>query len=331
MRPLVSIIIPCLNAAPWLAETLSSCLAQSYQNIEVIYVDNGSTDGSHDIAKGFGCSKVQVLRCECLGASAARNYGLAHAQGDFIQYLDADDLLAADKIEVQLKRLGKEPDGMIASGPWTRFIDNPGASSFDPQPVWNDSSALDFLVSSWRGGGMMPLFSWLSPRKQIETAGAWDERLTTNDDGEYFTRVLLASAGIKFCDKAKGYYRSGISTSLSRRTCRRSVESDFAALQLSCNRLLYSVDSMEVRQACAAAYQRFVYRYFPDYHDLTYEAERIVSSLGGSDLRFDGGRKVQIFCSIFGWKIVRRLQRIKQSKACRNIDNLSAIKPANFT
>ena len=99
-QPLVSILIPCYNSEKWLAETLESALAQTWQNKEIIVVDDGSTDSSLEIAKTFESNKVKVLRQDNRGASAARNLGLTNAQGDFIQYLDADDLLSEDKISL---------------------------------------------------------------------------------------------------------------------------------------------------------------------------------------------------------------------------------------
>ena len=91
-QPLVSILIPCYNSEKWLAETLESALAQTWQNKEIIVVDDGSSDGSLSIAQKFSSSKVAVISQKNRGASSARNLALGKAQGDFIQYLDADDL-----------------------------------------------------------------------------------------------------------------------------------------------------------------------------------------------------------------------------------------------
>lgn len=103
MEPLVSILIPCYNAEKWLAETLESALAQTWDNIEIIVVDDGSTDKSLAVAKQFEPDGVKVISQANKGASAARNRAFQESQGDFIQYLDADDLLVPDKIELQVK------------------------------------------------------------------------------------------------------------------------------------------------------------------------------------------------------------------------------------
>jgi glycosyltransferase involved in cell wall biosynthesis len=97
----VSVVIPCFNAASFLEETLRSVLAQTHAPVEVIVVDDGSTDGSAAVAAAFG-PKVHVITQENRGESAARNVGMDHCRGDWIAFLDADDVWQPDKLERQL-------------------------------------------------------------------------------------------------------------------------------------------------------------------------------------------------------------------------------------
>src|SRR5471032_51895 len=90
-QPLVSVIIPCFNAAPWLAGTIESALSQTWPRTEIIIIDDGSTDQSVAVARQFESGRVRLLSQENAGAGMARNAGIAIAQGDFMQYLDADD------------------------------------------------------------------------------------------------------------------------------------------------------------------------------------------------------------------------------------------------
>src|SRR5262249_27077850 len=154
--------------------------------------------------------------------------------------------------------------------------------------------------------GMMPSFAWLTPRAVIEKAGPWNERLSLNDDGEFFCRVVLASAGILFCNEARGYYRSSAEKTLSRRHDRDAVVSGYLAIDLSCQRLLQQSDSPEVRRACATHYQRFVFDAYPDAPDLVAAAQRQASMLGGSALNLGGGRTFKIISAAFGWKFAKR-------------------------
>ena len=137
MNPLVSILIPCHNAAPWLAETLESALAQTWQNLEIIVVDDGSTDESLSVAQQFNQRNLQIIPQHNQGAAAARNRALEAAQGEVIQYLDADDMLAPDKIEQQMAMLQAHPNCLI-SGAWTRFHRHYEDAVFTPEPLWQD-------------------------------------------------------------------------------------------------------------------------------------------------------------------------------------------------
>ncbi len=307
---LVSILIPCYNAEGWVAETLQSIIAQTWKYKEIIVVDDGSTDKSLDIAKSFASSTVKIISQENLGASVARNRALQEAQGDYIQYLDADDLLAPDKIERQMQLLSQGYDNCVVAGEWARFYDSPIEAKFIPQPVWNDLSPIEWLICSWEGGGMMPLQAWLVPRPIAKAAGFWNESLSVNDDGEYFCRVLLASKGVKFCSGAKSYYRSGISGSLSRNNSRIALESAFQSIKFSSNYLLAVEDSPRTRHACATAFQRFIYSVYPEVPDLVKEAEMQVNSLGGSKLDPSGGLVFQMLKNILGWKLAKCIHKI---------------------
>jgi glycosyltransferase involved in cell wall biosynthesis len=306
MSPRVSIIIPCRNGVAWLGEAIESCLGQDWPNLQIIVVDNGSTDGSRELAKRYEARAVAVLACERAGASAARNVGLAHADGDLIQFLDADDLLDADKIRRQVERLNAAPAASVASGAWVRFARDPSEAVFTPEAVWRDFAPQDFLIASWLGGGMMPNFAWLTPRAVIERAGPWDESLSVNDDGEFFCRVGLASSGIVFCADARGYYRSAGAPTLSRRRDSQAHASAFTAVDLSCRHLLQRCDSAAAKKACATHYQRFAYDAYPQAAELVAQAEKRAMELGGSDLQAGGGPAFQMLARGFGWKLSKR-------------------------
>jgi glycosyltransferase involved in cell wall biosynthesis len=153
MRTLVSILIPCYNSANWISETLASALAQTWQNKEIIVVDDGSTDNSLAVAKSFESPIVKVISQENRGASAARNRALQESQGDFIQYLDADDLLAPDKIERQVQRLADGNSDCVAAGEWARFYKTHRQRlTLSPRTSLADMSPVDWLVCAWKGG-----------------------------------------------------------------------------------------------------------------------------------------------------------------------------------
>jgi len=311
---LVSILIPCHNAAPWLAETLESALAQSWRPTEVIVVDDGSADDSLAIARRFETRGVTILAQPNRGASAARNAAYRAARGEYIQFLDADDLLATDKIERQLRLLEAAPAGRIAAGPWGRFATDPASAIFTLEENWRSCPPIEWLALNFAGRGMMPPAAWLTPRDLIEAAGAWDERLTLNDDGEYFCRVLLAATGVEFCPDANSFYRSNLAGSLSTRRTDAAWQSAFLSHELCARHLLAREDSPRTGRACADLFQRLAFAMYPDCPALVRRCEEQARRYGGSFQRPGGGRIFQTLGRLIGWKRARQLQRLRQRK-----------------
>src|SRR5215470_11464279 len=105
MKPLISIIIPAFNAEEWVADAIESAVAQTWPRKEIIVVNDGSTDRTGEVARSFASQNVKVVSRENQGAAATRNHLYELSHGDYIQWLDADDLLAPDKVEKQLAAL----------------------------------------------------------------------------------------------------------------------------------------------------------------------------------------------------------------------------------
>jgi glycosyltransferase involved in cell wall biosynthesis len=308
MNPLVSVIIPCHNAAPWLGETIGSALVQTWPRTEVIVVDDGSSDNSLAIARTFEAQGVRVVDQANAGASAARNHGLRLAGGDFIQFLDADDLLEREKIARQMDVLAAAP-AAIAAGPWGRFDRDPATAIFTPEDNWRDSEPVEWLALNFAGRGMMPPAAWLVPRALATAAGPWDERLTLNDDGEYFCRVMLKSTAVRFCAGARSFYRSNLPGSLSRRRSEAAWHSAFLSHERCVQEVLAREDSARTRRAGADLFQRLAYTIYPDCPELVADCESRARQLGGSTLRAEGGKAFQGLARIIGWKAARRAVR----------------------
>ncbi len=309
MTPLVSIIIPCYNAERWLAATLESALTQTWPHTEIILVNDGSRDGSLAVAQRFAARGVQVIDQPNAGASAARNHGLRLARGDLIQFLDADDLISAEKLGAQVELLRARPAGTVATCAWGRFQDDPATARFVDEAVFRDFAPVDFLVLAGDTGAMMHPSCWLLPRAVAERAGPWDETLSLNDDGEYFCRALLASTGMAFCPDGRSYYRSGLAGSLSQQRGDRARHSQFRSIELITSRLLAAEDSPRTRRAAANYFQRFIYDFFPAPAGLMQQAAARVTALGGATLGPPPmGARTAALASVLGWKNVWRLK-----------------------
>ena len=216
MKPLVSILIPAYNAEEWIADTIQSAIAQTWHRKEIIVVDDGSTDRTAEVARRFASKEVAVVSKENQGAAATRNHALRLSQGDYIQWLDADDLLAPDKIERQLAAL-RESDSrrILLSSSWAYFNYRTQRARFVPTSLWQDLSPVEWLLRKMGENLHMQTATWLTSRELTEAAGPWDTRLLSDDDGEYFCRVLLASEGTRFAPEARVFYRITQSSRLS--------------------------------------------------------------------------------------------------------------------
>src|SRR6266550_949310 len=205
LTPLVSILIPAFNAQEWISETLRSAIAQTWERKEIIVVDDGSTDNTVAIAAQFHTRGVRVVSQENQGAAAARNKAFSLSQGDYIQWLDADDLLAPDKIANQLESTSEKRT--LLSSAWGHFFYRYSKAQFKPTPLWCDLSPVEWLVRKMGQHCHMQTATWLVSRELTEAAGPFDTRLLSDDDGEYFCRVIMASDGIRFTSNARVYYR----------------------------------------------------------------------------------------------------------------------------
>jgi len=301
--PKVSVIIPVYNAAPWLQETIDSVLSQSWTNIELIVVDDGSTDISLEIVRRNGSARIKLLQQQNRGAAAARNAGLRVAGGEFIQFLDADDLLDSRKIEIQVERLLLSGAGCVANGPWTMFTDSHTGATVTPEPLWQDMSPVKWLRSLFLREGMMPIHAWLFPRRLLDQVGFWDERLTLNDDREFSCRAVAGASNVLFCQEAVCYYRRGISTSLSNAVSEEAWTSAFLAADLCVSALLNRDASGESRTAAATEYLGLIYSVYPEHHELRRHAEKCIENLQVDKVipPFAGSFTGTI-STLFGWK-----------------------------
>ncbi|MCF3648684.1 glycosyltransferase family A protein [Synoicihabitans lomoniglobus] len=309
--PLVSILIPAFNAGPWINASVGSAIEQSHERCEIIVVDDGSSDETlargQKIASRFP-DRVKVMSQINAGAAAARNHALRLARGEYIQYLDADDLLSRDKIKLQLEILARSPAHALATCRWGRFHDSPADARFVDDEVFRDFEPIEWIIAHAAHLKMIHPAAWLVPREVAERAGEWDESLTLNDDGEYFARVTLASAGLRFTTDpaAASYYRSGLSGSLSDRKSLTALQSLHHTGELLQSHLFAASDRPETRQAMADHWQHLCYELYPDAPILSRDAAKRSHALGGSTVSPPLGGRQKLVARLFGWRAARR-------------------------
>jgi glycosyltransferase involved in cell wall biosynthesis len=310
MKPLVSILIPAYNAEDWIADTVESAIAQTWPRKEIIVVDDGSNDRTAELARRFLSKEVTVASIPNQGAASARNHALRLSQGDYIQWLDADDLLAADKIERQLGALG-EGDGrrLLISSPWAPFYYRTRRARFVYNSLCQDLSAVEWLLKKMGENLHMQTATWLVSRELTEAAGPWDTRLFVDDDGEYFCRVLLASRGTRFVPETGVFYRVTDSNRLSFiGNSDKKKEAMVLSMKLHIHYLRSVEESERVRKACVAYIQTWYLNFYPERPDLAGELQGMAAQLQGCLAEPRLGWKYGWMKPIFGWKAAKWAQ-----------------------
>jgi glycosyltransferase involved in cell wall biosynthesis/SAM-dependent methyltransferase len=199
----VSVVIPCFNQAGFLAEAIESALGQTPAPLDVILVDDGSTDNTSEVAARY--SGVRVTRTAHLGLPAARNTGLAEARGDCIVFLDADDRLAPRALEIGLSYLSSRPDCAYVSG-HHRLIDIEGAVLQEwPRPsIARDRYAL-LLQGNYISMGAAVLYR----RDALDLAGGFDPALRASEDYDLYLRLARRLAVCDHDEVVAEYRRHG--------------------------------------------------------------------------------------------------------------------------
>ncbi|HUL51233.1 MAG TPA: glycosyltransferase family 2 protein [Candidatus Nitrosotalea sp.] len=310
MKPLVSILIPAYNSERWIADAIRSALAQTWSHKEVVIVDDGSTDQTLSVARGFASKNVCVETQPNQGASAARNTAFTKSQGDYITWLDADDMLAPDKLEVQVKALDRcQSERTLLSGAWGTFFYRCEKARFNPSPLWQDLSPAEWLRRKIGQDCHMQTATWLVSRKLTEAAGPWDVRLWKDNDGEYICRVILACDGVRFIPEAKVYYRE---TDYNRVSfvgrSNKKLESQFLSMQLHIGYLRSLDDSAASHAACLKYLQKYMFDYHPDRPDIVERMQQIAANLGGRLEYPRSSWKYAWIEKLFGWNAAKRAQ-----------------------
>ena len=202
--PLVSVVIPCHDAAPFLAEAVESALGQAGVRVEVIVVDDASADGSVEVARGFGDRIRLVERTENGGGAAARNAGAALASGDALLFLDADDVLAPGTLAALAAAL-RERRGAAAACPWARLRERGGR--WVREPVDHPPPDTADPLGGWLRGAWVPTCAVLWSRAAYAVAGGWDPSVRQNEDGDLALRAFARGVPLVAAEDGCGLYR----------------------------------------------------------------------------------------------------------------------------
>jgi len=309
MRPLVSILIPAYNAEQWIGQTLRSAVNQDYPHKEIILVDDGSTDRTLEVAKTFASASVKIVHQSNAGGPAARNQALSYAQGNYIQWLDHDDLLAPNKISVQLREQDQN-DRVLYSCPFATFYYRTEKAQLFQSPLCRNLRPLEYFFIKFSGNTYFQSSSWLVSRKLTDLAGPWCEFRSADDDGEYFSRVVAASEKIWFVPEARCYWRVGNHGSFSGAWKKSAAVQDatFQSMRRCVELFRKMEDSASSRAACVKFLQdRFGY-FYPENQELVHQMQALAHELGGELSPPSFSWKYQWINLFFGTHAAKRAQ-----------------------
>lgn len=197
----VSIVIPAYNQAHYLGRAIQSALQQTHRALELIVVDDGSTDDTAAVAQGFADSRVRYVYQENRGLSAARNTGLRHASGQFVSYLDSDDQFLPHKLELLLAELERHPAAGLAAGQAIP-VDQEG------QPIGQVfDKGLPAESAQWLLGNPLHVGSVLVRRTWQERVAFFDESLRSYEDWDLWLRLARAGCPMRWVAHPVSLYR----------------------------------------------------------------------------------------------------------------------------
>lgn len=234
-HPLISVIIPNHNYSKYLQESIESVLAQTYTNFELIIVDDGSTDDSINTIIGFG-DRVKLIEQAQAGVSAARNTGFRAAKGDYICFLDADDVWLPEKLEIQAKTLCDDSIGLVYSSIFNCNDELEIVS--EQQALYRGKCSDIYLEKPTSAVVLLGCSNAMIKRELIHRVGGFNTTLNTSADWDFFRRISNI-ADIDFDSAPQVLYRrhaGSMSTSNLRKYYsdnERAIKVIFAELETS--------------------------------------------------------------------------------------------------
>ncbi|MGJ5676625.1 MAG: glycosyltransferase [Nostochopsis sp.] len=184
-KPEASIVIPAYNSEKTIKQTIESVLCQTFTDFELIIINDGSTDLTLEVISQFQDSRIKVFSFENAGGNVSRNRGLERATGEFVSFLDADDIWTPDKLESQFYALQTNPQATVAYS-WTDYIDEQGKFLLSGTHITANGNVYEqLIISNFLENGSNPLIR----REALVKLGGFDEDLTAAQDWDMWLRL----------------------------------------------------------------------------------------------------------------------------------------------
>lgn len=185
MPPCVSVIIPTWNRAEFVRDAIDSVLAQDYPSLELLVIDDGSTDATPEVVRSYG-DKVRYIRQANGGAASARNRGIAEATGEFVAFLDSDDLFLPGKLTEQVREFARQPEVVMVYS-WFSILDASGRERLGRRFAATGQIARSLVAHSMQGPLATPTV--MVRRAALLAAGGFDETMRLSEDTDLWCRL----------------------------------------------------------------------------------------------------------------------------------------------
>lgn len=309
-KSLASILIPLYNAEDFIIETIEQCLNQSYKDIEIIIVDDHSTDSSLSLARTLENDRVRVYENPKKGGNSARNFAFQKSKGEYVKFLDADDYCSPSMIEKQLERLLTDgtKDSVVFS-PVRMYYADEDRWLIPPHSIEHDyTPGIELLIDIWRGKGWRCPHCHLMHRSLVEKAGLWDETILKNQDGEFFARIYAVADKALAVPEEYAVWTQQADGVHAKKSL-QVVESATTTLGMIAQLLLNYRDDAEVRSICNRYFGGFLYQNYADTPAMLPHFQSIVKGLNLQP-QLPQRRILKVLKVFIGWKLA--LKTIKK-------------------
>lgn len=300
--PLVSVLIPLYNAEQYIEDTIIRLKKQTYPNIEVIIVDDHSTDKSLKIAQKYVSEQVHVYVNPKRGGNSARNYAFLQSRGEYVKFIDADDFCSDNMIKSQMERILSEGTRQTVVFSPVRMYYPDGQLFVPPRGIDRDYvPSIELLLDIWRGKGFNCPHCHLMHRSLVNKVNGWNENIIKNQDGEFFARIYAAADKALAVDSEYAVWwqtGSGVSTQMSLRAIESVCETHCIISDL-----IYSYrNDEETRKICGRFIGAYVFFNYPLIKPLLPQIETYCEKTN-TVLYFPKQRRISILKALLGWKI----------------------------
>ena len=300
--PLVSVLIPLYNAEQYIEDTIIRLKKQTYPNIEVIIVDDHSTDKSLKIAQKYVSEQVHVYVNPKKGGNSARNYAFLQSRGEDVKFIDADDFCSDNMIKSQMERILSEGTRQTVVFSPVRMYYPDGQLCVPPRGIDRDYvPSIELLLDIWRGKGFNCPHCHLMHRSLVNKVNGWNENIIKHQDGEFFARIYAAADKALAVDSEYAVWwqtGSGVSTQMSLRAIESVCETHCIISDL-----IYSYrNDEETRKICGRFIGAYVFFNYPLIKPLLPQIETYCEKTN-TVLYFPKQRRISILKALLGWKI----------------------------